>query len=107
MKINKEIIKGSTEIMVLKILKKEPLYGYKISKEIRKSSSDVFLLGEGTLYPVLHKLEKNKMLQSYWQEYEGRRRKYYTITKRGKKLLDEKTAQWKVFSKALNLVMEA
>jgi transcriptional regulator len=107
MKINKEILKGSSEIIILKILEKEPLYGYKISKEIRKNSSDIFSLGEGTLYPVLHKLEKNKMLQSYWQEYEGRRRKYYTITKKGKKLLDEKTAEWKVFSKALNLIVEA
>lgn len=107
MKINKELLKGSSEILILSILKDEPLYGYEITKRIRNLSDQIFSLGEGTLYPILHKLEKEQLLQSYWQEVGGRRRKYYALTRQGKKMSKEKTAEWKVFSDAVNAVITA
>ena len=105
MKINKEILKGSTETLILKVLETEPLYGYQISKRLQEKSRRIFSLGEGTLYPLLHKLEKEKLLESYWQEYSGRRRKYYQLTTRGKKILTAKTAEWKVFAGAMRAVI--
>jgi len=107
MKINKEVLKGSTEVLLLKILAGEPLYGYEITKRLKEKSQNTFALGEGTLYPLLHKLEKKKLLESYWQEHGGRRRKYYTLTRQGKKMLTSKTAEWEVFSEAMNSVIES
>lgn len=105
MKINKELVKGSSDVLILSVLKHNDLYGYKITRDIQALSNDIFTLGEGTLYPVLHKLEKQKLLTSYWQEVGGRRRKYYSITIAGKKMLQEKKKEWKVFSSAVNAVI--
>lgn len=101
MKINKELLKGSLEILVLSSVSKTPLYGYEIAKQIRAKSNKLFSLGEGTLYPILHKLEKAKFLESYWQEMGGRKRKYYQVTRKGKKILEAKTAEWKIFSRGI------
>lgn len=105
MKINKELLKGSSEILILSVLKAEDLYGYEISKRIQQLSQELFSMGEGTLYPILHKLEKAKLLQSYWQEIGGRKRKYYSITRQGKKLLSQKTNEWVSFSSAVKQVI--
>ncbi|MFA6908451.1 MAG: PadR family transcriptional regulator [Patescibacteria group bacterium] len=105
MKIHKELLKGSLDIMVLAVLKHEPLYGYQIVKELKNKSKDVFTLGEGTLYPLLHKLATAGLLESWWREVEGRRRKYYELTSQGKKLLEEKTAEWEAFSHAVDNVL--
>lgn len=107
MKVSKELIKGSSEVLILSALKEEPLYGYEISKRIKKQSKEVFTLGEGTMYPILHRLEKGGFLESYWQIVGGRRRKYYELTRSGKKRLEEKTGEWKTFSKAVNAVVLA
>lgn len=105
MKINKELLKGSSEVLVLSVLKAEDLYGYEISKRIQQLSQELFSMGEGTLYPILHKLEQGKLLQSYWQEIGGRKRKYYSLTTQGKKLLAEKTHEWASFSAAVKQVI--
>lgn len=105
MKINKELLKGSSEVLVLSVLNTEDLYGYEIAKRIQQLSQELFSMGEGTLYPVLHKLEQAKLLSSYWQEIGGRKRKYYSITERGKKLLAEKTKEWMSFSSAVKHVI--
>ncbi len=106
-KINKELLKGSFDLVVLAALKEEALYGYEIAKRIKKLSRDAFDMGEGTLYPLLHKLEQKKLLQSYWQEVDGRRRKYYELTKKGKKELVEKKEEWSVFAKAVSAIITA
>lgn len=105
MKISKELIKGSTSLLVLSVLKENDLYGYKIIKEIEKQSENVFVLKEGTLYPILHALEEENFLESYWEENEGRKRKYYHITKKGLKCLKEKRQEWQVFSTSVNKVL--
>lgn len=106
MKINKELMKGSTSILVLSLLKKEDMYGYQITQELKKASENVFELKEGTLYPMLHGLENEKAIESYWFDADnGRRRKYYKITKEGKKLLKDKKAEWQTYIKAVNSVI--
>ena len=105
MKISKELLKGSTPLLVLSAISTEDMYGYDITKKIRMISEDVFNLNEGTLYPILHAMEKEKQVESYWREVDGRKRKYYHITKKGKKLLDEKTEEWKVYSTSVDKVI--
>lgn len=105
MKINKELLKGSSELLVLSVLKEEPLYGYEIAKRIKATSSDLFMMGEGTLYPILHKLEQLKMLKSFWEEIGGRKRKYYSITKTGQAELHDRVVEWKAFSRAINAIV--
>lgn len=105
MKLNKELVKGSLEILILSVVKDKPRYGYDIVRQIKTRSKDVFALGEGTLYPLLHKLEGAGWLSSYWQEIESRRRKYYTITGKGKKFLAAKSAEWQTFSQAINQLL--
>ena len=85
---------------------KEDLYGYQIIQKLSVSSDNIFNLKEGTLYPLLHGLENDGAISAYWVETpEGRSRKYYKITKDGRKLLDEKQTEWKIFSEAVNKVI--
>lgn len=105
MKINKELLKGSTSMLVLNLLKDENLYGYQMIKKLKEKSNNVFELKEGTLYPILHGLEENNLISSYWDETSGKKRKYYCITKDGTKALHEKQKEWKVFSNGINKVI--
>lgn len=104
--MNKELLKGTTELLVLRTLKEEPLYGYGIIKKISLISNGIFEFKEGTLYPILHALEKNGDIVSYWStEGEGRKRKYYKITENGTKQLAEKTTEWQSFSNMVQSVL--
>ncbi len=106
MKISKELIKGSTAMLVLGVLSGEAMYGYRIIKEIEERSDKTFSMNEGTLYPVLHALEKEKCLESYWEETESaRKRKYYRITEKGKKALSEKKAEWTEYATGVEKVL--
>ena len=104
-KINKELLKGSSDILILSVLAAEPLYGYEIAKRIKAQSSDVLAMGEGTLYPLLHRLEQAKLLESFWKEAGGRKRKYYGLTRQGQKVLTEKTLEWKAFAGAMDAIV--
>lgn len=106
MTINKELMKGSTIILILTLLDRKPMYGYEMSKEMEKSSSGVLTLKEGTLYPILHTLESDGMVESYWSSGDGeRKRKYYQITKKGQGLLKEKQREWISFRTAVDQVL--
>lgn len=106
MSINKELIKGSTSILVLSLLNRKDMYGYEMIKEIDLRSKGIFSFKEGTLYPILHSLEKENFIESYWDASEGgRKRKYYKITDEGKTTLDEKEKEWKLFSSTVNEVL--
>jgi len=106
MKVNKELLKGSTVILVLSLLEQKSMYGYEMIKELQKKSNGVFEFKEGTLYPILHSLEANNFIESYWDENEGvRKRKYYRITEAGKKESKEKQQEWKVFTEAMDQVL--
>lgn len=105
MNVNKELMKGSTVILILALLDKKEMYGYEMTKEIEKKSDGIFTFKEGTLYPILHMLESDKMVESYWSEHEGRRRKYYRITDQGKLMLKDKKREWNLFRSAVDRVL--
>ncbi|MBQ7036312.1 MAG: helix-turn-helix transcriptional regulator [Clostridia bacterium] len=106
MAINKELVKGSTSILVLSLLSREDMYGYQITQTLKEETNNVFEMKEGTLYPLLHGLENEKAIEAYWEDGDnGKRRKYYHITKIGKKLLDDKKAEWNAYSNAVNTVI--
>jgi len=105
MKFSKELLKGSTATLILSVLEKEDMYGYKIVKEIDKRSEGAFALKEGTLYPVLHSLEEHEYVESYWEIFENRNRKYYHITRKGLRVLKEKKIEWKEYSNSVNKVL--
>lgn len=106
MKINKELLKGSTTVLILSLLNKKDMYGYEMIKEIETKSKNIFSFKEGTLYPILHNLENENYIESYWDSSQGsRKRKYYKITAIGKKLLSEKEKEWKLFSTTVNSVL--
>ena len=106
MKLDKELIGGSSTLLVQCVLEKEDMYGYQMITELSRRSNDTFQMKEGTLYPILHALEKEKCLKSYEQEAPtGRVRKYYRITRRGLELLTEKRAEWEQFSHGVDQVL--
>ncbi|XOK60093.1 PadR family transcriptional regulator [Paenibacillus elgii] len=105
MKLSKELLKGSTGTMILTLLGRRNMYGYELIKELEKSSGGIFSLKEGTLYPILHGMEAERWVEAYWEEAQGRQRKYYRITEAGKRHLQEKTAEWKKFRDAVDLVL--
>ncbi|MDR1687635.1 MAG: helix-turn-helix transcriptional regulator [Clostridiales bacterium] len=106
MKINRELMKGSTSILILSLLENEDMYGYQISLSLKEKSENVFDLKEGTLYPMLHGLENENAVESYWLDAEnGKRRKYYKLTPGGKKLLNQKKAEWLIYTKSVNSVI--
>lgn len=106
MKINKELMKGSTSILILSLLEQKDMYGYQITQELKEKSENIFTLKEGTLYPMLHGLENEAAIESYWQDGDnGKRRKYYRITPSGKSLLTEKKQEWQAYSNAVNRVI--
>lgn len=106
MKVDKELLKGSTTMLILSLLKKEDMYGYKITAELNTHSDGTFNLKEGTLYPLLHSLENKNYIDAYWVDADsGRKRKYYRITKIGIKILEDKKKEWSVYSNAVNKVI--
>lgn len=105
MKISKELISGSIPTMVLSVIKNEDLYGYRIIKELEIRSEYAFSLKEGTLYPILHSFESEGYVESYWDASEGRKRKYYHITRKGLKHLAEKKQEFENFSVSVSKVL--
>ena len=84
MAVDKSLLTGSMTMLILKLLSEKDMYGYEMIDTLRKKSQNVFELKAGTLYPLLHGLEEKGMLKVYEQEFLGKTRKYYSITKEGK-----------------------
>lgn len=99
LEINKEMIKGYIESIILSLLLVEDLYGYEISKRIRSTSNNNFEIKEGTMYVVLKRLESNGLVTAYWDDSEsgGGRRRFHKITEEGKKYLKYKKEEWLFF----------
>lgn len=107
MSINKNLITGSTSMLILKLLDGEDMYGYQMIDTLAKRSDDTFSLKAGTLYPLLHDLEEKEMVNSYERSADsGRLRKYYSITKKGRGMLAEKEDEWKTYVNAINQVLK-
>ena len=106
MKLDKGFIAGSSTMLILSLVEREDMYGYEMIIELARRSQDTFQMKEGTLYPILHTLEKEKCLTSYQQMAPtGRMRKYYRLTPLGRKLLTEKRAEWAQFSHGVDQVL--
>jgi PadR family transcriptional regulator PadR len=101
-----QLLKGTVSIMVLKLLSENDCYGYQIIKELETRSGSVFLLNEGALYPVLHKLETDGQISSYWEESGGRKRRYYHITPKGTALFESKRREWAAFSEMVSKILK-
>jgi PadR family transcriptional regulator PadR len=102
MSLQDQIRKGSTEILILSLLAEEPMYGYQISQELRQRSGGYFEMKEGLLYPTLHRMAQDGLLTGEWRETgTARRRKYYAVTDKGRRALNEQTAEWQTFTKKL------
>ena len=107
MKIDKSLVSGSTTMLILRLLESEDMYGYQMIETLEKHSNNVFTLKAGTLYPLLHGLEKDELVKSYEMLTENARsRKYYSITNSGRKLLKDKKDEWERYSFAVNSVLE-
>lgn len=105
--MDKELLKGSIDILLLSLISQKDCYGYEIVKTLKESSQDMYNMGEGTLYPALKRLEKKKWIHSYWQEAEGgKRRKYYQITDAGSKELTKKIGDWNVVKELIQKTSE-
>ena len=106
MKIEKSLLSGSTPMLLLSLLRDRDMYGYEMVTELSRRSEDTFQLKEGTLYPLLHAMEKNKWISAYTsQTPSGRERKYYRLTTAGRAQLVSKEEEWKIFSEKVNLVL--
>ena len=107
MKADKNLTSGSTTLLVLSLLSEGDKYGYQMIAELEERSDRTFSLKEGTLYPILHTLEKEGAVNAYEQEAPtGRTRKYYHITKKGLRLLDEKREEWTAFSRTVDAILQ-
>lgn len=100
-------MKGSIDILLLSLIEKEDLYGFEIAKRLKEKSNDLYVMGEGTLYPALQRLEKKNLINSYWGEAQsGARRKYYRITEEGRKDLEGRLKQWDALIHLVNSCRE-
>ena len=99
------LLTGMLETIILEILAPGPSYGYEICQTAQHRSNGLFELKEGSLYPALHRLERQKLLSSYWEVAENRRRKYYKLTAAGQKALAARRREWENFAAGVNGIL--
>ena len=98
---------GNIEPLLLYLILEQSMYGYQVIRELETRSQGYFKFKEGTLYPVLHRLERESLIRGRWQTLpSGRRRKYYHITDKGRSALVERQSQWREFLTAVGLVVQ-
>lgn len=104
----RQMKKGVLDMLVLKLLEKDKKYGYQLISELKEKSGEVFLLKEGTLYPILYRLEDDLLVESSWSSPEGKQvaRKYYQITDKGRIALGEIAQIWTKMSCGVRQIME-
>jgi PadR family transcriptional regulator PadR len=101
-----DLVQGTLDLLILRTLALEPMHGWAIAQRIRQVSGDVLQVGQGALYPALHKLEQQGWITAEWAVSENNRKaKYYTLTREGRKALAEEMAQWERLSSAIALVV--
>lgn len=101
MAIDRALISGSTAMLLLRLLEDKDMYGYEMIETLEKKSNNVFTLKAGTLYPLLHSLEEKNYLTSYESPVNGKLRKYYSITKDGRKYLKSRKEEWQEYQTAV------
>lgn len=103
--IDKGLVSGSTTLIILSLLKEKDMYGYEMIDTLSKCSENVFELKTGTLYPLLHQLEKSEDLSSYENQINGKKRKYYQLTPKGRRFLEFKTKEWKLYAETVEAIL--
>lgn len=107
--ISRQLKKGVIETLALKLLSRNDMYGYEIIQQLDGESAGTFSLKEGTLYPVLYRLEDGGFIESYWQEGDGKRgvpRKYYRITEEGTLELQRIVLEWETLTRTVNKILK-
>lgn len=105
MAIDRTLIQGSMAMLILRLLEEKNMYGYEMIEILRNRSNQVFELKAGTLYPLLHSLESKSYVSSYEDDSSGKMRKYYGITKEGKRYLSSKKEEWQEYQTAVAQVL--
>src|SRR5262249_8226447 len=100
-----DALRGQLDALVLATLRGGPAHGYAVIEELKRRSEGAFDLAEGTVYPVLHRLEAEGLLASSWSTVAGRRRRIYRLTRRGTSELAKREAEWRTFSNAVEAVL--
>ena len=101
-----DLVQGTLDLLILKVLALEAMHGWAIALRIRQLSNDVLQVRQGALYPALHKLEQNGWITAKWAISENNRRaRYYTLTKAGRAALEQDAAQWERLASAISLVI--
>jgi len=105
--MDNELIKGTLALIILSLLSRKPMYGYEIVGTVKEETDGVFEWKAGSLYPCLHKLEKEGLIRGKWEgKPDSRKRKYYHLTKTGRAALTEKETSWAQLYQAINQIME-
>ena len=103
-----DLVQGTLDLLILKVIALEPMHGWAIAQRIRQMSGDVLQVGQSALYPSLHKLEQNGWIKAEWAMSENNRRaRYYRLTRAGRKILDREAAQWERLSGAISQIVRA
>jgi transcriptional regulator len=102
-----DVIQGTLDLLILKALSLEPMHGWGISNRIRQMSRDVFRIGQGSVYPAVHRFENRGWVTSYWRTTENNRiARYYDLTAAGRHTLAEELARWRRYTSAVDLVID-
>jgi PadR family transcriptional regulator, regulatory protein PadR len=103
-----DLVQGTVDMLILKVIDLQPMHGWAIAHRIRQVSNDVLRVNQGALYPALHRLEQQGWIEAKWGESENNRRaKYYSLTKDGRKYLKTERANWERLAGAIGLVLGA
>ena len=103
--MDSRLLWGAVETLILEVIAQGPTYGYEIAQTVTGRSKGYFALKEGSLYPALHRLEQQKLVTAFWQEVDGRRRKYYKLSSAGQRALSERKAEWTAFATGVQGVL--
>jgi PadR family transcriptional regulator len=104
-KFNSELMRGSLELMVLSVLANNAKYGYLLQQELREASRGLVDVQAGTLYPLLHRLEADRLIRCKWDNSTGRRRKWYELTEAGRKKLTAQAREWQAYADCLRTML--
>jgi transcriptional regulator len=102
-----DLVQGTLDLLILKVIDLEPMHGWAIAQRINQMSGAVLQVGQGSLYPALHKLEQQGWIEAEWRDSENNRRaKYYTLTRDGRRALRLEAAQWERLSTAISIIVK-
>jgi PadR family transcriptional regulator, regulatory protein PadR len=104
--MSKDVVRGRLELLLLAVLSAGPAHGYKVIQQLRSRSGGTFDLPEGTVYPALHKLEREGLLASAWSTGTQRRRRVYRLTRKGRAAFERERSEWLLIARAVSAVLE-